>query len=855
MRLHRVVALKLLTPRLLQDEAAVKRFEREAEAAARLSHPNITTIYEIDEEDGARFLALEHVEGESLERLIENGPLPLTRAVEIVRQIASGLELAHEKGVVHRDIKPSNILVTPNGQVKILDFGLALLAETSRLTKLDETVGTVAYMSPEQAQGGEVDRRADIWALGCVLYEMVRGERPFPAAHDQALIYEICNEAPEPLTAVRAGVPMALELLVGKCLAKDGGDRYQNVTDLIVDLRRVGETLESGRSRVSSAASESMPDLAAARRASSWAPWAAAAGLLAAIAAALAFVHFMEPPAPPADRAARRFSFTPDSLYDIPGFMRVAVSPDGGSIAYVSGDDPTALWLRAMDDEEPRKLEGTEGAVHGFFWSADSRFIGFVAGGDLKKVAVDGGPPVMLCKTGGSFFEGGSWSPDGESIVFASVGGAPGIYEVPARGGEPRLLFDPAPGPKGQGDSQPHFLPSKTPALLLARGSFYARDIFLINLETGDATKLAEGARPLYSATGHILYRTGPFEAGLWALPFSLETLRATGDAVTIADGVGDASLAADGTLVTVDHTRAKERGLIWRDRSGKKLGEIGRPQASIRHPALSPDGRRVAVEGREDRSDAGDIWLHETDRPISQRLTFDPARDSHPAWSPGGEIVGFASERTGDGDLYERRADGSGAATVIASGPRRATELDWSPDGFHLLFRSNTGASDDLWLLSRANEGAKGETQPFLESPFLERTPQFSSDGRYVAYVSNESGVDEVYVREFPRGESRWQVSENGGRQPRWSAGGAELFYVDGSTLTAVRVELDPVFKVGEADRLFSDRWLTGVTFAYDVSADGRFVMVEEATDDAAPPRKPAIRIVQNWYEEFRVR
>ena len=624
-KLERTVALKFLAPHLLQDEEARKRFHREAKAAAGLSHPNICTVYEISEGDGQTFLVMEFIEGESLDAKIERGPLSLKEALGFARQVADGLGAAHAKGVVHRDIKPGNLLVTPEGRVKILDFGLALLTEGSKLTKLDTTVGTVAYMSPEQAQGAEVDHRTDIWALGCVTYEMVRGQRPFQGVYDQALVYEIVNQEPEPLTGVRTGVPMELEWIVGKCLAKDREDRYGRAEDMMLDLRTLAEKLKSGGSTVlrtgvavgeggarhvapvqGSAEVGVQPGLVAQQTA---APVVASEvvlskgklRLLCAVFAvtalallAVSFLYFRQtaPEAP-----LRRFAFTPESLQERGGW-RVVISPNGRHIVYVAGGEETKLWVRDLDREQPRELNSTEGG-RAPFWSPDSQFIGFATTRELKKISLQGGPAITLCPLPSPTFVGGSWSPEGNFIAFGS-GNPSRIYEVPARGGETQLLFEPEESEKGLWNFSPHFLPLQASArsIVFDVGAQIDGDIGVKNRETGEWELLAEGALPVYSPSGHIVYQTNRRESGLWALAFSLETLKPTGEAFPIAEDVGQPSVAADGTLVYVDFFGAGQRQLLWRDREGKELGVIGRPQQIIRYPVLSPDGRRVAVDG-----------------------------------------------------------------------------------------------------------------------------------------------------------------------------------------------------------------------------------------------------------------
>ena len=481
-KLERTVALKFLAAHLLADEESRKRFEREAKAAAALSHPNICTIHEIDEAEGKTFLALEFVEGESLEKKIDRGPVALKEALDIGRQVAGGLSAAHDKKIVHRDIKPGNLLITPDGRVKILDFGLALLTEGSKITQLDTTLGTVAYMSPQQAQGVKIDHRADVWALGCVLYEMVCGQRPFRGEYDQALLYEIVHEEPQPLTGLRTGVPVELEFMIGKCLAKDAEQRYQNTADMIVDLGNLAEKLKSGPSAILRTAASlgdtvatgtpagrsprsgdeqaeslslqqesdvtPLPPRVATPGWKARLPWALFA-VTAVSLLALAFVHFRQtlPEAP-----LRRFAFTPQSLFETTG-GRVAISPNGRHIVYVAGGEESKLWVRDLDSEEPREINGTEGAARPF-WSPDSQFIGFGANRQLKKISTQGGTAITLCPLPGENLQGGGWSPDGDLIAFGS-GGPARIYEVPARGGKPRLLFEAEVG----GFTSSHFLP------------------------------------------------------------------------------------------------------------------------------------------------------------------------------------------------------------------------------------------------------------------------------------------------------------------------------------------------------------------------------------------------------------
>ncbi len=884
-KLGRPVALKFLAAHLLKDEEANKRFHREAKAAASVHHPNVCPVYEIGEEEGQTFLAMAFIEGDSLDKKIEQGPLKILEALDIAQQIANGLEAAHEKGVVHRDIKPGNVIVDDKGHVTVMDFGLALLTEGSKLTKFDTTLGTVAYMSPEQAEGAEVDNRTDIWALGCVLYEMVCGQRPFKGLYDQALVYEILNEEHEPITGVRAGVPMELEVFVAKCLAKDREERYKDAGDLAVDLKSLQKKLESGRStivRTPPAGSREQRAFAAVADSEGREPGGRATvsgvdsvqhrtrtltnreRLLAVVSAVLliallvvSFVRFDEETLEP---AVRRFSFTPENLHPVAvdtTRSRAAISPNGKHIVYVAAGDEPTLWVRDIEHQEPRMLAGTEGALpDGIFWSPDSRFIGFVADDSLKKVPVEGGSVITLSPVHRDGYASGSWSPDGHSIVF-SAGLPPRVFEIPDQGGEPRLLFEREVTERGRGNWFPSFLPEDAAArtIVFTVGTVNDQEIAVKNLENGQFSALTAGAFPIYSPSGHIVYQTNVREAGLWALPFSIETLRATGEAFRVAEGLADPSLADDGTLVAVDFEDARPRQLAWFDRAGQKLGVMGRPQQGMLEPALSPDGRRVAVKFAQGGD--LDIWVHDVDRSVSTRLTFDPGDDDSPVWSPSGKEIAFSSNRRGNQDIFIRSADGSGEATFLMGAAVLEFPQSWSADGQILLYTiAGPRTGWDIGYLQRKPQDGTFEAHVFLQTEFSETNGQLSPDGRFLAYNSNESGRNEIYVRSFPQGSGKRQVTANGGRQPLWRKDGGELFFIEGETLTAVAVSTVGEFSVGSPKPLFRLPRFPGmvIEYQYDVSADGRrFVIVEDVEDEQA--NRPSIHIVLNWYEEFRER
>ena len=914
-KLKRPVALKFLAAHLLDDEEIKTRFHREAEAAAALNHPNVCTVHEIAEANGRTFIAMAFLEGEPLEKKIEAGPLKLKDALDIAIQTAKGLQAAHGKKIVHRDIKPANLMIGEDGHVTIMDFGLALLTDRSKLTRLDETMGTVTYMSPEQTYGMELDHRTDVWSLGVVIYEMVTGQRPFKGHYDKAVMYSITNEEPEPMTALRTGVPMELELLVNKCLAKEADRRYQSTADMVVDLETLSEKLKSGKSAILTpqAASQTgaappaaavppspgplaryrvIEDVEAAegsikylaedtelhrsvairvlpqsseqqieraqRRKQAIAFGAGGLGVLLALIFA---VLWLSPTHTATEAPLRRFAFTPPEALS-PGVYTatVAISPDGKRIAYVAGGvGGRKLWVQDLDQRRPRVIEGTA-RPDSPFWSPDSNFIGFAAEGELRKVSQAGGLAIRLCELPSSHFHGGSWSPDGESIVFSS-GEPHSLYEVPARGGAPSLLLSPDDlenEPIEERLLWPHFLPSQSGerVLLFSSGPYSGPEILVADLEDGRQKRIGLGAFPIYSPSGHIVYQSSAQTYDLWALPFAEATFEATGEAFPVSENSAYATVAADQTMVYLEAGNSVQQGLIWLDRNGERVGEVGQAEGRVDQPALSPDGKLVAVMAGDDNRD---IWVWDVGRGVQTRLSASPARDEVPVWSPSGDQIAFSSNRAGNFDIYVRKADGSGEPQALTDTPTGERISDWSRDGQYILYDVvlNAESGRDLGYLKRS-EGGEWESRMFLQTPFNQLVPKISPDGRYIAYVSNESGQPQVYVQPFPGGGRKTTVSAAGGLQPRWSHDGKELFYLQDMTLMVASVSTGTTFEVDSTRRLFDDPLLIGLGFTtltgvlrYDVSLDGqRFIVAGPMGDQVAAP---VISVVQNWYEEFR--
>ena len=740
-------------------------------------------------------------------------------------------------------------------------------------------------------------------------------------------MYSITNEQPEPMTALRTGVPMELEWLANKCLAKDIEERYQHTDELLLDLQGLRKKLDSGKSTIMQAvpgesvaarhAVTAPPQQAAGTRAQHAVPlhsgeemsehplvkyrvienleeqgdlvtyraedtqlhrsvairvvpesaaqkleqrqrllrlgFLATAVILIAAVGLLVFQWLAQPSAT-GTMPLRKFSFTPPEKLSLQ--RGVAVSPNGKHVAFIAGNSQT-LWIRDLANEQVREVPATEGAQWPF-WSPDSAFVGFGTNEELKKISVEGAATLTLAEFPSNLFLGGSWSPDGDSIVVSSDM-PPKLYEVPARGGTPKLLFEPEESEKGPATVFPHFLPSAAAArsVLFAKGSPIDAEIVLKNLESGARLSFGTGTLPWYSSTGHIVYQMNIGEAGLWALPFSIQTLQPTGEAFPITQDAGHPSVADDGTLVYADYAGGGGlRQLIWTDREGKKLGEIGQPQESIDHPNLSPDERHVAVRGREGGNT--DIWIHETDRPIKTRFTFDSAAGEIAAWTPSGNEITFSSWRSGNGDLFTKPADGSGEAEVLVGTPVQEQTPEWSLDGRYLICNSRGPETlRDLAFHKRQQNGSLGEAVMFLQTEFNEAAPKFSPDNRFVVYTSNESGRFEVYVRSFPDGTGKRQISTGGGTQPRWSRDGKEIFYVERDTLMTVGVTTTPSFSTESPQALFEHPGLLAdpaVDPRYDVANDGQWFVLRE-TLQLQGDKPISIHVVQNWFAEFKDR
>jgi Tol biopolymer transport system component/tRNA A-37 threonylcarbamoyl transferase component Bud32 len=866
-RLKRAVALKFLRSEAIEDDEHRQRFIREAQAAAALDHANICTVYEIDEDDGQTFLSMAFLEGQTVKAKLTERPLKLDEALEIAIQTAQGLQAAHEKGIVHRDIKSANLIVTPQGHVKVMDFGLAQLAERSQLTKTATILGTPAYMSPEQAQRQPTDRRTDIWSLGVVLYEMATGRLPFEGERQEAVLFGITNEEPEPITALRAGLPMELEFIVGKALAKDREERYQHLADLIVDLRSLQRKLVAkvststqvvakGRTVIPQASEEKVSRYHRVQK------FLIAVSVIS-ISAAVAFgVLWIRSWTLAGERPRRSFAVRPQERAFWP-----VVSPDGRFVAYLTtpSAETAALWVHDLTEDKARIIAGPDETIWNIqpFWSPDGETLVFRSGNELKTIPVGRGAAATLCKFRGPVGPfGGSWAPDGGSIVFAHVGG---LSQVPSEGGQAIRLRE---WPQGSRIrfGWPHFLPSgegDRKLLYVEINRTGDGQIVAHDLDNGQRETLVSGYMPAYAPSGHIVYRKRD-PAEIWAVPFSIRTMRTTGRPFVVSQNASRPSVGNDGTLVYVERAAqdlwAGLEQLVWRDRKGEHMGFIGQPQESTWAPALSPDEQRVAVRGHEG-GPWSDIWIHEVNRPVKTLVSMGDGTDNEPTWSPGGDRIAFSSSSGFAQDVYVKAADGSGEAIPLVTSPDASEFVtDWGPRAETLVFtrelprEGNRRANSDIWYLKKKKAGEGYDELPFLQTQFTETAGQLSPDGTFLAYISNESGQYEVYLRSFPDGRQKQQVSINGGTQPRWRGDGKELFYVEVSTLMAVPVAAETGRVLASPQPLFSSEGLRSLSASrtgYDVTRDGeRFVLAESVVEGS-----DSVRVVLNWFAEFRER
>jgi Tol biopolymer transport system component len=863
-KLTRDVAIKVLPANFVNDPERMSRFQREARMLAALNHPNIATIYGLEQFDGVACLVMELVPGETLADRVKAGPLPLEEALKIAVQIAEALEAAHEKSIIHRDLKPANVKVTPDGKVKVLDFGLAKAFQVDNATEdmsnsptlsraatmQGVILGTAAYMSPEQARGKATDKRTDIWAFGCVLYELLTGKQAFHGETFTDITAKILTGEPD-WRALRAETPDQIRQLLRRCVQKDKSLRLRDAGDARIEIQDALSAPASGKPKGAGV---------------SWrgVGWKKATGLGFVAVALLALggivAWYLKPLAPqPVTRTV--INLPPgQQLAGMEYGPAVALSPDGTHLAYLARQGGTQqLYVRAMDSLEARSIPDTEGAFAPFF-SPDGQWVGFFAGQKLKKVSISGGAALTLGDAGATP-TGASWGSRGMIALATTAGGV--LQQVPDAGGMPHALthFD-----KGENTHRwPEYLPGGTAVLFtagMAGPSMTNEQVAVQLIGTGERRNLVQGAMyPRFAPSGHLVYAQGGI---LIAAPFDPQRLAVMGAAVPVVEGVLQSSVSGatqysfstTGSLVYVSGglQSATPSRLVWVSRSGAEQ-PLATPVHAYVFPRLSPDGRRVAVSIQEQEMQ---IWLYDLSRETLTRFTFEGNTNLNPVWTPDGKRIAFTSNKEGPLNPFWQLADGSGGLERLTISESTQVPMSWSPDGQLLAFiELNPSTGFDIWTLrlsgASAGSGQVRKAQPFLRTPFNESAPRFSPDGRWLVYISNESGRNEVYVQPYPGPGGKWQISTEGGTEPVWNPNGRELFYRSGDKMMSVDIATQPAFAAGKPRMLFEGQYvptpLTGPY--YDVSPDGqRFLMLKPAEREQAPTQ---INVVLNWFEELK--
>jgi Tol biopolymer transport system component len=852
--LGRDVALKVLPESVAHDPERLGRFEREARTLAALNHPHIAQIHGFETSGGTPALVMEYVDGPALDERIGRGPVPIDEAVAIARQVADALEAAHSQGIVHRDLKPANIKVRPDGTVKVLDFGLAKALDSTvsasgavvvsqsptttspaMMTGAGIILGTAPYMSPEQAKGRRADQQSDIWAFGCLLYEMLTGQRAFRGDDVADTIAAVLRGEPD-WRALPAEVPLGVTLVLRRCLARDRRERLHHIGDarLLFD----GPFAVEGEPRSAASPKLRRRELAA---------WVLAAVMVALLVAVWWF-RGNEGMAT-TSRQVTRFTVTPPENVELIGGgnqITSLLSPDGRKLVYIGLQGGTqAIWIQDFSKTQPDRIPQTERAVAPF-WSPDSRSIAFFADGDLRTLALETNSVRILCPAVGL---GGTWNTD-DLIVFAHTNDGR-LFRVPASGGTPEAITDTKATPNATSHRYPAFLPDGRRFVFQA---FPLNQLWLGSLDSPDVRMvLAAESQGLVLPSGRILYvRQGT----LFVQPFDLD--RAVAEAepqpletaiLSVPSGYSAYSASASGHLVYRTGQVIQPTQLTWTDRTGKVVGLVGKPDL-YRNPALSPDGIRLAIQRTDESRRLENIWLFDLTRGVLSRfLTADAqASATQPVWSPDSKRIAFAMSLGGTANLYEKTVDSSAAEELLLEAKGiPVVPYSWSPDGRFILHRLMNGPFYNTGVLALS-----GDRTPRLYAPrdHIMAMSSVSPDGKYVAYNANDSGRFEVYIESFPEPGTRWQVSRDGGVHPRWRPDGRALYYYAADeTLTAVPINPTASQPVGASIPLFRERLLSGPTVSigfmaqYAVASDGRFLL--NVPIGAPPP--PVIQVALN--------
>jgi serine/threonine protein kinase len=848
-RLEREVAIKVLPADVGGREDLRQRFEREAKAISSLHHPNICALHDIGEQDGVHYLVMELLRGETLDKRIQRGPIPAAEALRIAIEIGGALDQAHRQGLIHRDLKPANIMLTESG-AKLLDFGLARSAEprngplglssaatlTQHLTAEGSIVGTLGYMAPEQLEGKETDARTDIFSFGVVLYETLTGTRAFAGESQASIISAIMTADPVNPAALKPAASPALERTLRQCLVKSPDQRWHSMHDLVSELKWIAE-----------GGAESGAPLAAQARSRVWKYVGAVASALVTGAGVYLLLSAKTQPGRPVSLDL----VLPEQLHmrsiDIP-----TPSPDGDRIVFsaMNAENKYTLWLRSLNSPALRQLPGTEGAILPF-WSPDGRQIGFLAPGKLQRMDLAVGTTETIAGIANNF-GGATWGSKG-AVLYASNGT---LYSVPAQGGESKVVRVPGKGEYNQ--YWPQFLPDGEHFLYALQSSSQDNDGFYIGSLDGKLRrKVLERDTKAIAVDGYLVFSRGD---ALFVQEFDSNGLELRGQPARLADHVltfgtsfganffASLSRGPNSVLAYRTGSTGSDVELTWCDRSGNRTSTLGM-KSQFYSPALSPDGKWMAV-GRRDGRETRDLWLFDLDRGTNTRLTFDPADELNPTWSPDGKQIAFTGTSKGQRDIYVMDAHGTRAPELVLASPEEKNVEQWSPDGKYLVYNTHaaTGQPQNLYVLPLFGDR---KPIPMLTSPFIEDMGQISPNGKWLAYRSNESGTSEIYVLAFAPNDAaarrRWRISTDGGTEPQWRADGKELFYLNGSTLMSVEVKGDGRdFEAGLPRVLFDTVvTLNSTRNRYAVSRDGqRFLMVTMPKDQV----HPETHILLNW-------
>jgi Tol biopolymer transport system component len=857
-RLDRTVAIKILPSNVAAMADLKERFDREAKAISSLNHAHICTLHDIGRENGIDYLVMEYLDGETLSQRIERGPIPYQEMLQIAIQIASGLDSAHQKGLIHRDLKPGNVMLTPEG-AKLLDFGLAKLqfdgaakgttgiTQTTPLTGANTILGTMQYMAPEQLEGKEADARSDIFAFGAIMYEMATGKRAFEGSSSATLIAAIIEREPVSVSTLSPTIPPLFERLVKKCLSKDPRKRWQSVSDLSDELRWISEA----------GSQAGLPAHLAARRKLKF-DLARAIGAVTILSTLiLAYLYYAEKTKPGPEKQVARY--TVNVKQGLTNIYWPRISPDGKNIAFQADDSAgtNRIWIRPINSLEAYPLLNTEDARR-YYWSPDGKNVAFFVGNQLKRIPISGGQAQLVCQ--GPRGSDGGWSTTDLIIFDGNTGDT--IKLVEAGGGVPRpaSLVDTSLGENYY--AWPWFLPDGKHFIFTAylnqidnnvgAGSY----IKLGSVDTTSSVILFKSNETLdrveYSKDGYILFVA---DDNLMGLPFDADKLEVTGEPKPVAMKIGTAdntyafSVSDDGTLLYHSNNLSSLSELVFVDRTGNKIKSVGQLGKYI-DIAISPDETRIAYSALDEGSSNADIWIYDLKRNVPTRLTFDPASDRKPIWSPDGQQVYFSSNRGSSYyGIYRKNANGLGDAELVyATDSSTVVANDLTPDGKKLIFREINKSFDIgiLWL------NDSNRVDMFANSSFFEAMSKVSPNGQYLAYVSRESGRREVYVQRLDGTGGKWQISTENADNPRWNGDGTELYYLTNDGIMAIKVNTGDNFEAENPVELFEARlqYQNFVDYPYDVTSDGQQFLLNSrltVTDQGE------IVVIQNWAEEFK--